>query len=140
MDLLKVPHHGSSNNLETGFFERIKASHYVFSGNGEHGNPERETMEMLFEARGDEPFTVHLTYPMAEIDAGRKADWEKEQKKEKARKAKGSKKPVRADWDPVKQGLMAWCAQLKLAPGQKIVQTMDAAQPHVVDLLDPLGY
>ena len=52
VDLLKVPHHGSANNLDAGFFERITADHYVFSGNGEHGNPERETLEMLFDARG----------------------------------------------------------------------------------------
>ena len=57
VDVLKVPHHGSSNNLETDFFERITADHYVFSGNGEHGNPERETLEMLFKARGDEAAT-----------------------------------------------------------------------------------
>ena len=39
VDLLKVPHHGSANNLDEDFFERITADHYVFSGNGEHGNP-----------------------------------------------------------------------------------------------------
>ena len=43
VDLLKVPHHGSANNLDDDFFERITADHYVFSGDGEHGNPERET-------------------------------------------------------------------------------------------------
>ena len=53
VDLLKVPHHGSANNLDDDFFERITADHYVFSGNGEHGNPERETLEMLFDARGE---------------------------------------------------------------------------------------
>jgi hypothetical protein len=42
VDLLKVPHHGSANNLDDDFFERITADHYVFSGDGEHGNPERE--------------------------------------------------------------------------------------------------
>ena len=54
VDVLKVPHHGSSNNLDDDFFERIIADHYVFSGDGEHGNPERETLEMLFKARGDD--------------------------------------------------------------------------------------
>src|SRR5262249_7490907 len=47
VDILKVPHHGSSNNIEPDFFERITSEHYVFSGNGEHGNPERETLQML---------------------------------------------------------------------------------------------
>jgi beta-lactamase superfamily II metal-dependent hydrolase len=83
IDLLKVPHHGSANNLEINFFERIIAKHYVFSGNGEHGNPERETMKMLLGARGDEDYTVHLSYPVQQIDAERKKDWQKEQTKEK---------------------------------------------------------
>ena len=84
VDLLKVPHHGSDNNMETIFFKRVPADHYVFSGDGEHGNPERDTLEMLLDARGaDAEYTIHLTYPLAEIDAGRKADWEKEQAKER---------------------------------------------------------
>jgi hypothetical protein len=33
--------------------ERIIAKHCVFSGNGEHGNPERESLEMLFKAHSD---------------------------------------------------------------------------------------
>ena len=72
VDLLKVPHHGSSNNVDDDFFERIIAKHYVFSGNGDYGNPERETLEMLFHARGDDDYTIHLTYPIDEIDMGRK--------------------------------------------------------------------
>jgi hypothetical protein len=95
VDLLKVPHHGSSNNLDADFFERITAAHYVFSGDGEHGNPERESMGMLFKARGGEPFEIHLTYPVDEIDVARKEDWEKEQAREQERKKKGGKKPVR---------------------------------------------
>jgi hypothetical protein len=58
----------------------------VFSGDGEHGNPERETMEMLFKARGDADYTIHLTYPIDEIDKARQADWKKEQNKERKRK------------------------------------------------------
>jgi hypothetical protein len=139
VDVLKVPHHGSSNNLDTDFFERIAARHYVFSGNGEHGNPERETMGMLFGARGGDPFEIHLTYPVDEIDKGRKADWQKEQAKEKKRKAKGSKKPVRENWSPAKHSLAAFFEKTKLAKGQKI-RIVDAKKPHVIDLMDPLGY
>lgn len=139
VDVLKVPHHGSSNNLEPDFFGRIKADHLVFSGDGEHGNPERETMAMLFGARGGEPFEIHLTYPLDEIDTARKADWEKEQAKEKKRQAKGSKKPVREDWSDAKHSLAAFFAGQKLADGQKITISDDKA-PHLIDLLDPLGY
>jgi hypothetical protein len=135
VDLLKVPHHGSSNNLDDDFFERITADHYVFSGDGEHGNPERESLEMLFAARGKDPFEIHLTYPVDEIDAGRKADWEKEQAKEKARKAK----KVRPNWSAAKQGLKAFFAAIKPTKSQPI-RIVGATQPHVIDLDGPLGF
>jgi hypothetical protein len=109
IDVLKVPHHGSDNNMERCFFERLPAKHYVFSGDGEHGNPERATLKMLLDARGvDAEYTIHFTYPIDAIDDGRKADWEKEQKKEKRRKQRNpkSKKPVRDDWSPEVNGLM----------------------------------
>ncbi len=134
VDVLKVPHHGSARNLDDDFFERITADHYVFSGNGEHGNPEREAFEMLFRARGKKPLEIHLTYPVNKIDEGRKADWQKEQAKEK----KSGKKP-RPNWSPAKQSLEAFFKKTKLAEGQK-VQTGDPPEPHVIDLIDPLGF
>lgn len=137
MDLLKVPHHGSDNNMETGFFKRIVAKHYVFSGNGEHGNPERETLQMLLDARGDEKYTIHLTYPVAEIDVAREDDWNKERAKEQKRKAAGSKKKVRPAWSPAKNSLAAFlAANPKFAAKIEIV---DAKKAHVIDLGDPLG-
>jgi len=63
VDILKMPHHGSDRNLDPIFFQRVSADHYVFSGNGEHGNPERETLQMLLNESGGEEFTIHLTYP-----------------------------------------------------------------------------
>ncbi len=139
VDILKVPHHGSSNNLDDDFFERILADHYVFSGDGEHGNPERESMEMLFRARGEDPFTIHLTYPIDEIDQGRKEDWEKEQNKEKKKKANGGKKEVRENWSPAKHSLAAFFAKANLTPNQ-IISIVAEDKPHVIDLLDPLGF
>jgi len=64
LDVLKLPHHGSSNNVELDFFQSFTADHYVISGNGEHGNPNVETFELLFDSRrgDDRPFTIHLTY------------------------------------------------------------------------------
>lgn len=70
VDLLKIPHHGSPNNVTTGFFRRVTADHYVFSGNGEHGNPNPHTFDMLREARGDDAYTLHLTVSEDEL-AGR---------------------------------------------------------------------
>jgi hypothetical protein len=88
VDLLKVPHHGSANNLDDDFFERITADHYVFSGDGEHGNPEREALQMLLDARGDADYTIHLTYPIEEIDVARQDDWIKEKKRRRGNKKK----------------------------------------------------
>lgn len=62
VNVLKVPHHGSDRNVDTGFFRTVKADHYVISGNGEHGNPEVSTLEMILDARGNEPFKIHCTY------------------------------------------------------------------------------
>lgn len=135
VDLLKVPHHGSSNNLDDDFFERVVADHYVFSGNGEHGNPERESLEMLFKARGKDPFTVHLTYPIDEIDVEREKDWDKERAKEQAKKKKNPKIKVRAKWSAEKNSLESFFDDLKLASGQKI-KVVDKTKPHVINLLD----
>jgi hypothetical protein len=140
VDLLKVPHHGSSNNVAPTFFERITADHYVFSGDGEHGNPERETLEMLFAARGAAPFNLHLTYPIDEIDVERKKDWEKEQAKEKSRKAKGtSSKEPRENWSPSKHSLKSFFGAHPLGAGQAL-HIVPETKAHVIDLLDPLGF
>ena len=80
VDILKVPHHGSDNNVTEGFFRTITADHYVFSGDGEHGNPERNTMEMLFDARAADEFTVYLTYDVEDIDEERKRERKKDGK------------------------------------------------------------
>lgn len=134
VDVLKVPHHGSARNLEKDFFERIPAMHYVFSGNGEHGNPERESVEMLLDARGDAPFVLHFTYPLEVIDAARAADWEKERQK---RIRKG--KPPGPVWSPHDQGLVELLQQRPLKAGQE-VRVVDESRPHVIDLFAPLGF
>ena len=139
VDILKVPHHGSSNNVDRDFYERITADRYVFSGDGEHGNPERESFEMLLDARGSDPFEIHVTYPIEEIDEGRKRDHDKEQKKEKARAAKNGGKTVpRADWVAKTDSLEALIASGRFQSQQKII----VADPtrHVIDLLDTLDF
>jgi hypothetical protein len=144
VNLLKVPHHGSSNNLPQDFFERITADHYVFSGDGEHGNPERESLEMLLAARGNEPYAIHLTYPIEEIDVEREKDWNKEQAKERAKnkKRKQAGRPelkVREDWSRKKHSLAALFEDHALARGQTL-HVVPPKEPHVIDLLDPLGF
>lgn len=136
VDLLKVPHHGSANNLENDFFRRITATHYLFSGDGEHGNPERETFEMLLRSRGSAKYMMHFTYPIQEIDRERKKDWIKEQLKEKTRKTKNPKTKVRPNWSPKKHSLEALFADRKDLAGK--VSIVEEGKPHVINLFDSL--
>ena len=134
VDILKVPHHGSSNNVARDFFERITADHYVFSGNGEHGNPERESLEMLLEVRGDEDYAVHVTYPIDVIDAGREADWKKEQAKEKKKKETKPEKEVRPDWSPSEHSIASF---LEENPSfAKKISIVPDGEPYLIDLLE----
>lgn len=134
VDVLKMPHHGSDRNMEQVFLERVHADHYVFSGDGEHGNPERAVMEMLERARPDAAYAIHLTYPLDEIDAGRKRDWEKEQRKEQTRKRKNPKTQVRPDWSPAQHGLLAFfAAHPEMDRNVRVVPEQGA---HLIELLD----
>jgi hypothetical protein len=63
VDLLKVPHHGSSRTVDVAFFRKVVADHYVISADGRDGNPDVEMLRMLATARGDEEYTVHFTFP-----------------------------------------------------------------------------
>jgi beta-lactamase superfamily II metal-dependent hydrolase len=134
IDVLKVPHHGSSNNMETAFFTQVIADHYVFSGDGEHGNPERETLEMLLKARSKDSFTMYFTYPIDKIDVDRQKDWEKEQKKEKK---KGKK--ARPDWKPATNSLKALLAKDD-ATLHKIKVIEKDAGSHLIELLDEIKF
>lgn len=67
-DLIKLPHHGSNRNVCPEFFTRVTADHYIISGNGKHGNPEPETFEMLFSARPELNYQIHLTYGPDELN------------------------------------------------------------------------
>lgn len=71
-DILKMPHHGATGNVSTAFFTRVTADHYVVSGDGNHDNPEPEMFEMLFTARGDADYKIHMTYSPGRIKAHRK--------------------------------------------------------------------
>jgi beta-lactamase superfamily II metal-dependent hydrolase len=68
VDLLKLPHHGSQHNVEPEFFERVTADHYVVSGDRDrHPNPHPDAMRWLRDARGDDDYTVWLTYDLPTI-------------------------------------------------------------------------
>jgi beta-lactamase superfamily II metal-dependent hydrolase len=73
VDVLKLPHHGSNRNVETGFFEDITADHYVISADGRFDNPDVETLDMLAEARKRSAYTVYLTNSIPRVDKKLKA-------------------------------------------------------------------
>lgn len=68
LDVLKVPHHGSDRNVTVDYFRRLPAKHYLISADGKHDNPDLATLEMIAEARPDDAFTLHLTYPTDEFN------------------------------------------------------------------------
>ena len=61
VDVFKLPHHGSSRNVRLDLFQQITADHYLFSANGENGNPDVDTLEMIAKARGADPYSLHFT-------------------------------------------------------------------------------
>jgi hypothetical protein len=63
VDVLKMPHHGSDRNVAPAYFEAVQAKHYVISADGKFDNPDLKTLRMISQARPDDKFTIHLTYP-----------------------------------------------------------------------------
>jgi hypothetical protein len=147
VDILKLPHHGSDRNVDPSFFEKITADHYVASADGTFINPDRPTLEMIIDARGkDAKFTIHLTYPVADIDKQRHKEWDAGQasdvKKRDKRIADG-KKPtaVREDWDEAKHGLGTLFAAREDAGFAFKVSAPASAGPGArIDLLDPVDF
>ncbi len=65
LDVLKVQHHGSRNNLDAAFAQQVSADHYVFCGNGEHSNPDLEVLDLIYNSRLGKP-AVRSRAPEAE--------------------------------------------------------------------------
>lgn len=130
LDILKVPHHGSDRNVTPEFFRRVRARHYVFSGDGQYGNPERKTMEMLLAARHGDSYTIHLTYPVEDVDVGRKLDWETQRASEMKRG-----KCSRPAWSHPDQDLAPLLTILPLEVSLAIVPD---GPSYRIDLLEPL--
>ncbi|BBY62424.1 ComEC/Rec2 family competence protein [Mycolicibacterium helvum] len=132
VDVLKGPHHGSSNNVSLDFFQRITADHYVFSGNGKFGNPERATLEALADARGSAPYEIHLTYPIDEIDRARKDDWDQHREDELRRHETRPATTVRPEWSDADNSLAAF---LDANPDvRERVSFVEEGVPHSIDL------
>jgi hypothetical protein len=67
LDLLKLPRHGSERHVDRAYFDRLPARHYLISADGKHDHPDVRTLALLSEARPDDDFTIHLTYPPEEF-------------------------------------------------------------------------
>jgi len=64
-DLVKLPHHGSQNNVAIDFFRRVKTPVYLVSGdNVKFPNPHPTSMGWLKEARGDDDYVIYCTYDL----------------------------------------------------------------------------
>jgi hypothetical protein len=60
VDVLKLPHHGSSRNITKKFFKAITADTYVASANGKDDNPDLATLIWLVEAARDQQRKVKI--------------------------------------------------------------------------------
>jgi beta-lactamase superfamily II metal-dependent hydrolase len=60
VEVLKVPHHGSSRNANREFLTALTADTYVFSANGRYGNPDYQALVDVVEVAQDAGRTVEL--------------------------------------------------------------------------------
>lgn len=51
VNVLKVQHHGSENNIDRAFCRKVTADEYVFCGNGEHDNPDLDVIGAIADSR-----------------------------------------------------------------------------------------
>ena len=66
-DVIKWPHHGSDKNMDVDFFKHITADVHVVCGDGNHGNPEPKTFDMLFSAQPQIDYEIVMTYGYDEL-------------------------------------------------------------------------
>ena len=51
VNVLKVQHHGSENNINEYFVSKVTAEDYIFCANGEHMNPDLKALSIIIESR-----------------------------------------------------------------------------------------
>jgi beta-lactamase superfamily II metal-dependent hydrolase len=61
VELLKMPHHGSAHSTDETLFTSVTADNYVISGNGQHGNPHPDVIQMLYDGTAGRSCTLHVT-------------------------------------------------------------------------------
>ncbi len=142
VDILKLPHHGSDRNVEEDFFRDITADHYVASADGTYGNPDRAALEMLIAARPKTArYTIHLTYPLATIDAKRRDEWDKDRASAIKKKLTKPGTKVPREWDSDRDDLATLFARKKAEGYAFVVSAPAALGPSArVDLLQPISF
>lgn len=68
VDVLKLPHHASENNMERGFFDRVTADHYVVSACGKYDHPSLAVLDWLVDSRGQDEYAIHVTNDIRPAD------------------------------------------------------------------------
>jgi beta-lactamase superfamily II metal-dependent hydrolase len=62
VDIMKVPHHGSTANVQPEFIQSVTADTYVFSANGKDQNPDTPVLQLVAnEAKKGRKFTMAFT-------------------------------------------------------------------------------
>ena len=64
VDVFKVSHHGSQNNVSSELIQALDCRHYVFSTNGDHfAHPDRQAIARILKYGGTRP-SLYFNYPM----------------------------------------------------------------------------
>ncbi len=87
---------------------------------------------MLLEARGDDDYQVHLTYPIDEIDAAREAEWNKQQAREQERQLEKPEKEVRPDWSPEEHSIASFLEENE--DFAEKIHIVEEGEPYLIDL------
>ena len=75
---MKVPHHGSTANVQPEFVSAVTADVYLFSANGKDQNPDPPVLELIArEAKKGRKFTMAFTNGNMIYDADKKGNFGK---------------------------------------------------------------
>lgn len=61
-DLVKVSHHGSLHNTTVELLNIISSSRWIISGNGEHGNPDIDTIKLILKSNKEIQKQLYFNY------------------------------------------------------------------------------
>ena len=82
VDVMKVPHHGSTANVQPEFIAAVTADVYVFSANGKDQNPDPPVLELVAdEAKKGRKFTMAFTNGAMNYETDKKGNFGKIGKK-----------------------------------------------------------